>query len=309
VTPPAEPDSEIDVGVIGEITISLNTKATSTIILPFTLAGAYGDLVLDDDIDQTNGSLLLVDKNPNDDSIEGQITIGTGESTKTIYVFANNDYTYEADESVTLTLLPETPATNNIASGSGYRLDLDKNKAPILIGDNEPTVTLGAVKDLKEGSATGDFISYVDVELDQDVTKGPGLFVFYSITGGTATQFDYLNTQGRITTSSNADDVVFIPKGARSARLYLSALPDAIAEENETIMISLLDDQNPNDSPTHAIGNNYAIGTNITTTVNIIDSGAFVPSLAILDRLGSAVTTAGVPRQPPWPVGVNQVGR
>ena len=73
----------------------------------------------------------------------------------------------------------------------------------------------------------------------------------------------------------------------------MSALPDAIAEENETIMISLLDDQNPNDSPTHAIGNNYAIGTNITTTVNIIDSGAFVPSLAILDRLGSAVTTAG----------------
>jgi hypothetical protein len=270
-------------GSVGTIEILLNTSSlTSGLRIPYRLEGSYTDMVIYNDPTLSASGIL-----------NGEIPVAAGATKTTLYVFANDDNTYESGESATLTLLPETPSNNNIASGSGYRLDKNKNKAVIIIGDNEPIVTLGAVKNSQEGSATGEFIGYVDVELDRVVTKQPGLSVFYSITGGTATQFtDYLNTQGRITTSSEAANIVFIPKGARSARLYLSALPDAIAENTEAITISLVEDQNPNQLPAYAAGKNYAIGEKATATVNIIDSGMYVPSLAILDRLGNAVTTA-----------------
>ncbi|MBD2392876.1 VCBS repeat-containing protein [Cyanobacterium aponinum FACHB-4101] len=266
-------------GVIGQFVISLNTSATSNFSIPYSLSGASNDIILDNDT------------NPNNGSLGSTIPIGIGESSKTIYVFAKDDFTYEGNESFTFTLLPTTPVVNNIALGSGYRVDLSKNSRTLNIIENEPIVTVGGVKNLQEGSNNGDFIGYVDIVLDQVVTKQPGLSVYYNITGGSATQFtDYFNSQGRLTSGSNAQNVVFIPNGADSARLYLSALPDAIAENTETITISLINDQNPNTTPDYAVGDNYALGSAVTATVNITDSGNYSPNIAILDRNGNAVT-------------------
>ncbi|AFZ52752.1 FG-GAP-like repeat-containing protein [Cyanobacterium aponinum] len=266
-------------GIIGQFTISLNTTATSNFSIPYSLSGASNDTILDNDT------------NPNNGSLGSTIPIGIGESSKTIYVFAKDDFTYEANESFIFTLLPTTPVVNNIALGSGYRVDLSKNSRTLNIIDNEPIVTVSGVKNLQEGSDNGEFIGYVDIILDQIVTKQPGLSVYYNITGGSATQFtDYFNSQGRLTSGSNAQNVVFIPNGADSARLYLSALPDAIAEATETITISLINDQNPNTTPDYAVGNNYALGSAVTATVNITDSGHYSPNIAILDRTLNAVT-------------------
>ncbi|BAQ65142.1 FG-GAP-like repeat-containing protein [Geminocystis sp. NIES-3709] len=266
-------------GIIGQFVISLNTTATSNFSLGYSLSGASNDIILDNDT------------NPNNGSLGSTIPIGIGESSKTIYVFAKDDFTYEANESFTFTLLPTTPKVNNIALGTGYRVDLSKNSRTLNIIDDEPIVTVTGVKNLQEGSDTGEFIGYVDIILDRAVTKQPGLSVYYNITGGSATQFtDYFNSQGRLTSGSNAQNVVFIPNGADSARLYLSALPDAIAEATETITISLINDQNPNTTPDYAVGNNYALGNTITATVNITDSGYYNPNIAILDRAGNAVT-------------------
>ncbi len=266
-------------GIIGQFVISLNTSATSNFSIPYSLSGSSNDIILDNDT------------NPNNGSLGSTIPIGIGESSKTIYVFAKDDFTYEANESFTFTLLPTTPVVNNIALGTGYRIDLSKNSRTLNIIDNEPIVTVSGVKNLQEGSDTGDFIGYVDIVLSQVVTKQPGLSVYYNITGGTATQFtDYFNSQGRLTSGSNAQNVVFIPNGADSARLYLSALPDAIAEATETITISLIADQNPNTTPDYAVGNNYGLGSAITATVNITDSGDYTPNIAVFDRSGNAVT-------------------
>ncbi|WP_330204338.1 FG-GAP-like repeat-containing protein [Cyanobacterium sp. DS4] len=266
-------------GVIGQFTISLNTTATSNFSIPYSLSGASNDIILDNDT------------NPNNGSLGSTIPIGIGERSKTIYVFAKDDFTYEANESFTFTLLPTTPVVNNIALGSGYRVDLSKNSRTLNIIDDEPTVTVSGIKNLQEGSENGEFIGYVDIILDRVVTKQPGLSVYYNITGGTATQFtDYFNSQGRLTSGSNAQNVVFIPNGADSARLYLTALPDAIAEATETITISLINDQNPNTTPDYAAGNNYALGNAVTATVNITDSGHYSPNIAIIDKFGNAVT-------------------
>ncbi|MFM7192655.1 MAG: sodium:calcium exchanger, partial [Microcystaceae cyanobacterium] len=266
-------------GTIGQFTISLNTSATSNFSIAYSLSGSSGDIILDNDT------------NPNNGSLGSTIPIGVGEKSKTIYVFAQDDFTYEANESFTFTLLPATPVINNIASGTGYRVDLNKNSSTLTVVDNEPTVTVGAVQNMKEGSNTGEFIGYVDINLDKVVTKQPGLSVYYNITGGTATQFtDYLNTQGRLTSGSNAQNMVFISKGASSARLYLTALPDAIAESNETITLGLIADQSPNTTPSYAVGNSYALGSVINATVNISDSGHYRSGIAILDHNGNAVT-------------------
>ncbi|RMD68242.1 MAG: sodium:calcium exchanger, partial [Cyanobacteria bacterium J149] len=266
-------------GVIGQFVISLNTSATTNFSIPYSLSGASNDIILDNDT------------NPNNGSLGSTIPIGIGESSKTIYVFAKDDFTYEANESFTFTLLPTTPVVNNIALGTGYRVDLSKNSRTLNIIDNEPIVTVSGVKNLQEGSENGEFIGYVDIILDGIVTKQPGLSVYYNITGGTATQFtDYFNSQGRLTSGSNAQNVVFIPNGADSARLYLTALPDAIAENTETITISLINDQNPNTTPDYAVGNNYALGSAVTATVNITDSGHYSPNIAIIDKFGNAVT-------------------
>ncbi|MFM7578712.1 MAG: Calx-beta domain-containing protein, partial [Microcystaceae cyanobacterium] len=84
--------------------------------------------------------------------------------------------------------------------------------------------------------------------------------------------------------------MVFISKGASSARLYLTALPDAIAESNETITLGLIADQSPNTTPSYAVGNSYALGSVINATVNISDSGHYRSGIAILDHNGNAVT-------------------
>ena len=94
---------------------------------------------------------------------------------------------------------------------------------------------------------------------------------------------DYLNAQGRLNSSGSAENVVYIPQGANSARLYLSALPDAIAESTETISITLLTDSTT--APT------YGLGTTKTATVNITDSGHYTKGVAVLDAYGQAVTS------------------
>lgn len=277
---PAEPDSDSGVGKAGIISIELNSPSPVSIRVPYRLSGSTGDVVIDDDQDPSNGYL------------NGEIPIEAGHTSKEVFVFANNDTTFEQGEYVELTLLPEAPFYNNIAVTDTYRVDKAKNSAKLIIEDNEPTVNFGAIKDIQEGDPFGEFIGYVDLELDYEASIASGLRVYYSISGGTATQFtDYFNSQGRLSAESTTEDVVFIPYGAKSARLYLSALPDAIAEEQETITISISKDKNPN-TYEYAVGETYAIGNRSTVTLTISDSGGYTPSIAVLDREGVPVTTS-----------------
>lgn len=267
----------VEGGATGQFTISLNTTATTAFTLAYSLTGASGDVILDDDNNLSNGNLGT--------GASGTISIGENQSSKTIYVFANDDFIYDPGETVEVTVLPSSSSTtvNNIAVTNTYRVDLSKNSTTLTVLDNEPVVSVSSVESLTEGSSTGEFIGYVDLSLSADVTNSSGLRVYYEVTGGTATQFtDYLNSQGRLNSSSSAENVVYVPPGANSARLYLSALPDAIAESTETVTITLLTDSST--APTYGLGNSKS------ATVNITDSGHYIAGFAILDAYGKAVT-------------------
>lgn len=171
----------VEGGTTGQFTISLNTTATTAFTLAYSLTGATSDVILDDDNNLSNGSI--------GSAASGTISIAQNQSSKTIYVFANNDFNYDPSETVSLTLLPSSTYTtvNNIAVTSTYRVDLSKNSTTLTVTDNEPVVSVSTVQNLMEGSTTGGFIGYVDLSLSADVTNSSGLRVYYQITGGTAT--------------------------------------------------------------------------------------------------------------------------
>jgi Ca2+-binding RTX toxin-like protein len=86
-------------------------------------------------------------------------------------------------------------------------------------------------------------IGYIEVNLDKPFQGPQGLWVKYDITSGTATQnSDYFNSRYRkvSTDASSERNGIIIPQGETSAKIYFSALNDAVVEGDETINIKLI---------------------------------------------------------------------
>ncbi|MBD2280751.1 PA14 domain-containing protein [Aphanizomenon flos-aquae] len=106
-------------------------------------------------------------------------------------------------------------------------------------------------------------IGYVEVKLDKSFEGPQGLWVEYDISAGTATQnIDYFNSRTRrvstdIKTERNG---IIIPKGETSARIYVSALSDAVVEGDENVTITL----RPTNFDIFDVNNdgNYTLGQN-----------------------------------------------
>ncbi|MEM1391712.1 MAG: LamG-like jellyroll fold domain-containing protein [Cyanobacteria bacterium P01_H01_bin.150] len=112
---------------------------------------------------------------------------------------------------------------------------------------NDGTLTNGDGNNFVD-SEIPTFVGHVDLTLDSEVTNPPGIIVNYQIdSGSTATQdVDFYNSQTDVNTTDSEiqTDSIFIPEGEDSARIYLTALPDAVVEGDETINLTLLPDFN-----------------------------------------------------------------
>ncbi|ELS02293.1 laminin G domain-containing protein [Xenococcus sp. PCC 7305] len=125
---------------------------------------------------------------------------------------------------------------------------------------NESNVSGNIASDLTGNGNNGDlqngakleldpsFIGYVDIALDAPVENAPGVVVNYIIEGdSTAIQgVDFYGAQVDVSTTDNlsATNSIFIPKGEDTARIYFTALPDAVVEGEEQIKFTLLPDFN-----------------------------------------------------------------
>ncbi|MEL7353866.1 MAG: LamG domain-containing protein, partial [Cyanobacteria bacterium J06560_5] len=122
----------------------------------------------------------------------------------------------------------------------------------------EPKVTISSLKTIisekpgefeELGALTGtetttpDFVGYVDITIDRPAPK-PGLIIGYQLEGTATEGIDFYSAQLDISTTDGAPPTnsIFIPQGEDSARLYFTALPDAVVEGDETIQITLLPD-------------------------------------------------------------------
>ncbi|MGB6298881.1 MAG: LamG-like jellyroll fold domain-containing protein, partial [Rivularia sp. (in: cyanobacteria)] len=130
-----------------------------------------------------------------------------------------------------------------------YSFDEDTVNGTIIadIADNDGTLTNGDETNFVD-SEIPTFKGYVDIELGDEVTNQPGVILNYQIeSDSTATQDeDFYNSQTDVSTTDSEPqtDSIFIAEGEDSARIYLTALPDAVVEGDENIKLTLLPDFN-----------------------------------------------------------------
>ncbi|MBY5283043.1 transporter substrate-binding domain-containing protein, partial [Aphanizomenon flos-aquae CCAP 1446/1C] len=116
---------------------------------------------------------------------------------------------------------------------------------------------------------------------------------------------DYLNSRYRkVSTDVYSErDGIIITEGQTTARIYFSALSDAIAEGDENINIRLIPhnfDDEPNSSPTNS---NYGIDSNKNSaTITIKDNQAYKQGVILLDKKGQLIS-----KQNPLVISNNQV--
>lgn len=131
-----------------------------------------------------------------------------------------------------------------------------------------------------------DIIGEIVVQLDAPVTAEPGVILRYEIDGSStavqgvdfyASQLDISTVDGVAPTNS-----VFIPQGQDSAVITLAALPDAVVEGTETIVVNLLSDNDPFTTGP----DNYTLGANTSAAVDLFDSNSFSVGLAISNVFG-----------------------
>ena len=134
-------------------------------------------------------------------------------------------------------------------------------------------------------------IGYVDVILDRSVDNPAGLWVTYNITGGTAIPgTDFVSSSFRKVSDVPGSEKygIIIPDKESSGRIYFYAKPDAIAEPNETVNISLT----TNSFLNVAGGRDYNVGSASVASVNITDNGAYKQGVQITDSAGRPISSA-----------------
>ncbi len=136
-------------------------------------------------------------------------------------------------------------------------------------------------------------IGYVEVVLDSAVTASPGVILNYEISSGsTAVQGEdfYSSQLDLVTVDDNSPtNSVFIAEGEDRARIYVSALPDAISENSETVIITLKADTDP-----FGNGMGYSVGSSSSATIKILDGKTHSPGIALANVFGENAQSVGL---------------
>ena len=182
----------------------------------------------------------------------------------------------ENSESVTLSL----------ATGTGY--GGSKTSQTITVADNPFVLTVEAGPNPIEAGANETDLGWFTIKSNKNAPNG-GLRVRYQITGGSATRnVDYYAPQATLSTANFlAEDLVVLPTGAKEARVYISAIADAIREGNETVSLKLIANVETDDKGFTYQRYNVDNFKN-AATLTISDSTAYAPAVVVTpaDRTG-----------------------
>ncbi len=145
-------------------------------------------------------------------------------------------------------------------------------------------------------------IGYVDVTLNRNVTAPQGLWIQYTLDGTAIggnqggrvlNGQDYWSSQIRkvSTDPSTQFNGIVIPQGERTGRIYFTAIPDGIAESDETIQVNLVGYDFDRETRTYnQNASNYAISSNNSSrTLTIQDSEAFQAGIVVLNDFNEVV--------------------
>ncbi|MBD2443165.1 hypothetical protein H6G25_08115, partial [Dolichospermum sp. FACHB-1091] len=217
---------------------SVTEDGTTNLVYTFTRTGAttnaltvnYGITGTGDSTDYT-GAIPGTGKT---------ITFAAGSATATLTIDPTADTTFEADETVALTL----------AAGTGYTVGTTTAVTGTITNDDlVPNINLSANQTIVEGNTNPQNVTY-SVTLSN--TSAQTITVQYATANGTAIAgSDYTSTSGTLT---------FNP-GVTSQVINIPILNDSINEANETFSLTL-------NSPTNAsLGISQTVTTTITDTL------------------------------------------
>jgi hypothetical protein len=207
---------------------------------------------------------------------------GTLQNVKEFDIKVLADSYAENTELITLTL----------GSGTGY--GVSNSSQTITIADNPFVLSLRAGQNPTEAGANETDLGWFTINANRPAPNG-GLRVRYQIIGGSATRdVDYYAPKTTLSTVDfNPEDLVVLPTGAREARIYISAIADAIREGDETITLKLIPNVEIDDQGFSF--QRYIIDSSKSeATLTITDSTAYTPAVVVtpVDRTGLATVRA-----------------
>jgi len=175
--------------------------------------------------------------------LPGSVTIPAGQATAKITITPINDNLVEGPETVTVTL----------AGAPLYNIGTPGQATATIIDDDVPAVTLSAsdATASESGPDPGAFT------FTRTGSTAEPLTVYFDITGSARNGADY----EAITNS------IVIPAGCASAVLTITPIDDAIKEDGETVVLTLMN------SPTGS----YSVSTTTPKTVTIQDNDSDAP--------------------------------
>ena len=165
-----------------------------------------------------------------------------------------------------------------------------KGGATITPSDRTPVVSISNfTQSIKESDDSTKLSGYVDVTLDRPVMAAPGIILEYTLTGTAKPGEDFYASQLDLITTDKTPPVnsVFIPQGEKSARINIAALPDAVHEGNETLIIKLVNSTLPSDNP---FGSYIVNPGQSSRMIFLEDSGWFTAGLTVTNTFGEDVT-------------------
>lgn len=215
----------------GEFKLTLDKPAPRDTLVKYTIAGSATP-------NQDNND------NPDYQPLTGSVLISSGQSSAVIDVTSIDDRINEENETIILTLQQDEDRSYGI-KGDG--------EATLTIKDNDkiPTASITNFTNPSEPNTNGNFT----ISLDSPALEG-GATVNYTVTGTAINGVDYQKLSGS----------VFFEKGQQENKINipLTVKDDAIAEDDETIVITLSEDNSENKS--------YLINDNNKATLKITDN-------------------------------------
>jgi len=244
------PASAEDSALTATYTVSLSKSSVNTVTVNYAVTGSAVKVT-----DYADGSGNY------DITSDGTVTFDPGQEAKTIKCKVVNDDIPEPEENVIVTLAD--PNNGTLATTTSKTHTISDSDGP-------PTVSIGVSKSPTDEN-DADTITYT-VSLDKQ--SGNTVTVNYAIGGTAELTSDYTNNGGGAYTIASNGTVTFDP-GDTSKTIILDVVNDTVAENEETVVVTISGPSNAN------------LGTD-SATLSITDTDA-QPTVSIdVDSITSA---------------------
>ena len=192
-------------------------------------------------------------------TLSGGVTIPAGSATATITVTPIDDALAEANETVIVAL----------TANAAYLVGTPGSATVTIVSDDPPTVTIAATT--PTASETGPTAGVFTVTRTGPTTAA--LTVLYAVTGTATPTSDYQTLSGSVT----------IAAGSATAIITVTPIDDAMAEDNETVVVTL------------TANAAYLVGTPGSATVTIVSNDSPTVTIAATTPTAREIgPTAGV---------------